>query len=412
MENRSPPLYKRIIPLVCTFAVLISMIAFPAMADEVNAYTYNLLDYSFPNDSDRYAVTITDGSVVNFKMPIPSVIAYVDILFYNTGQIANSVTLSHGSASANLTIKQVSGRLYRAYGSITVSTDDDLNLTFGVNGTGYITFYRFDIATQAISKAELEVSASIVDYATTPATSYTLDYTGTPVSSSWSGTQAAADNRSYRADLLIYDYQAYDYVDLMISTVSNGVTSINCTLGGVSGNSVPYTVTYLDSGDAYQTGLVTMAVRIDLTNVQRTVDTLFVIVTADESANGYNSFAIQSCTGITQLNEVSPWLVWFNNLKGWLDSGFASVVSALGGNADTSEMETEVGAIKDQMKDASDTMADFTRPPVEEVFTEVELEIGTGTPFADMMAAFFDNDFVVSIITGSLAFTLFGILVG
>lgn len=109
---------------------------------------------------------------------------------------------------------------------------------------------------------------------------------------------------------------------------------------------------------------------------------------------------------------ISSVQTWGSNIVTSVTTWGQNIVNAINPPADTDDMRNEVENIRDQMQDANDVMNELQRPDIDDVFHEVQLDIGTGSPFADIMSGLFANDFIVTIVTGSLAFTLFGILVG
>lgn len=89
-----------------------------------------------------------------------------------------------------------------------------------------------------------------------------------------------------------------------------------------------------------------------------------------------------------------------------------SIIDALTPDPDTSQLENEVDNIKQDMENATDIMGELERPDLENVFTDVQLDVAAGSPVSVIMAGLFENDLIYSVVFGSLTFLLFGLFVG
>lgn len=513
MENRSPPIYKRILPLICTFALLISTFAFPVFADEADSSGwFDLLDYGYPNGltGNRVPLNSSGQTEIVYSNPTDAFIYDYDIVFRT-----DSTDFRVATANTYLTVVSVGDGIYRAFGYHGRQNANSYFYFRNNDGT-YVEILSARASIRNYTLYNLPVVGEVHQVSAKNAETYT------------SGIYKLADDNpsntvnlgywsdqtyTYYVDLDISDWVYYDSVQLTFSTYCENVDTVSVWYNG---NYVPAeTNIVLNTQASGLTDLYIVDVIIDVTGLPKVTGTpLSVTITGSQIPSGYRNFIIQQAVGIIDLPEPSLWTYWFTQVGSWLTTGFNSlgetvaswgttvantigtqgsyitqgitaqtnsivevlqtqfdtlvplltdwtkpipkalnsinnnlisiknnvvsgfesvsnwiseqttsinntistwgqnIVDVLSPQADKEGFREEVENIRDQMQNANDTMNELERPDVDDVFSDVDLDIGEGSPFVQIMGTLFENEFIVSIVTGSLAFSIFGLLVG
>lgn len=433
----------RVIPLFLTFVVLISMMAFPAFADETVS-GLNLLEVATPNDSGSFTSKHTETTSDIWQLPFETNVNYIDMVVRVTGATINGVNVSADSyfGSYPLGFLEIQPGLYRIFGPLGGQETDYLRIKFSLlNSTPdtvfFVTYRQFSIDTKPYVIHDIHTYGYLDDYNDNGIDTQKIWYDGYAQQYTLPASSAVVE--SFLASWIFEpeDWLKYDFIEVAFASTSQGFTGIGATLGlDTLVVPVEYNVVSQASTD-YRDSLYIGSVRIDLRNIDRVKyydSTLSLRISAGKTYNQVNTYSIQSIKGFVFSEQPTGISALFINLKAWLlelgdqfgrninfayirvveaiNNGVNTIVNALGVSGDTGELEDSIDDILDQMQDANDAMNELDRPPADEVISNVDLDIGEGSAFFEIMGSFFQNEFLLSIISGSLAFSVFGLLVG
>lgn len=405
---------NRIISVCLTLALCVGFLAVPAMADETRSFI-NVLDYSFPNGGDTPWVGVSNSNpTVSFDLPYYTPVSYVDVLIeIANGVVPTNVYLKYvgrpNQEEIALSIVRVGGNLYRIFGEGTNYTQDIIGLKFVFSGTNAssITFKQFNISYLDSTAFFCPISGNLKDLSVTPMRTFQFAFSDNTAVNMIEWTHSSGDfDAVFQIDSYIppSEWTKYDYIDLLFNGTFASITSI---LVEHDYEAVPYEVSYLGSSSNYQQFVV--AIRIDVSDLERHSNkALDIDIYGLAFPSVTNKFELDSCVGYATAEAPNLISYWFLQLEGWFDE----LISALGGNADTSDMQNNVDQIQQDFEDANNAMNELERPDIDSVIPTIDIEIDNGSAFADTMGTFFENEWFVSVITASMAFMLFGIIVG
>lgn len=333
---------KRIISLCCVALIFMVSLAVPARADETDETPYlQLLDYGYSKETgtnNRYFGG-SDTITMTYFLPSAHTVQYIDVLFTWNTYLDITASWSVGSTSrGDLTVVKVAGNVYRAFGNAAGVYASGVTVTFKASSTNTYNLAIESLKVGRYSWAHEEIEA----YCEISATDYsqTIHYVPTDVINHRSFT--ATDNyvdAGYNLYIHTDEWRRFDYIDFLLYSVVDSVSSITCTIGG---ESVPIEVSYIEN-DSMTVGTFTYNVRMDLTGVMRSVnDYPMIIVSGNLSCGNLNQIGVLGCVGSVYINSTDSDTFWYskivtamNNVKAAISSGFADLSGWIQAQTDT-----------------------------------------------------------------------------
>lgn len=402
------------------FTLLLSVTLFffaamPARAttDYDNGQLMDVLDYANSNESNVNTTVFYGEGQLNFKLPANMTISYVDIVFQCWGSTAaelQSVTLlRQGSALTTLTVKHISGYLYRAFGTFTTRAFNTVGLKFVTSDSSlvkYASIDSFKVGVYSNTSIDVEGYCSI----TSDSYSGSIHYVPTDTINyrSWVNDESY-DNSHF--DLYIYtpDWSKFDYIDYNIFCDVSDITSIHCEYGG---NIVPIEVDYLDNTSMSSAGYG-ISVRIDLSNIDR----------SSYSGNGpilwidgvlhvglTNFISVAYIVGHVRYTAQNPVVYWVKNLFYRIDSGFDSLLDALiGDTSSADDFNSESAEKNEQLQNMVGVMDTVQRPDINQLDPITQLN-NSGADIAGgigpILTVPMQNPIILQVLILSLTFAL------
>lgn len=339
---------------ISTFLALILCFcawAQPVTADSVDPTFIELLDYGFSSESGSNTQPFGGGSVLNFTYSLPDryTVQYVDVVFTYTKSDFPSVDLYTGSTfRSSLSVVNVSGNVFRAYGSFVSFFAASLKLVFTASSTNSnrITIESFKVGRSDFSHVELDAYCDIAADGFTDTIHYVP--TDTVNHRMFEGT---TDYLNVGFNLYIYcnEWKRFDYLDFLLYLEIDSISAISCVYGG---SSVPITVNYIDN-DSMVVGTYTVSIRMDLTGLDRSIDDYpMIMVSGNVAQQKINLISMLGCVGHVNFSSVDPDTYWhskivssfqtyiqnqtdllvseFSALESINEAGFKNVVTAVG----------------------------------------------------------------------------------
>lgn len=311
--------------------------AVPARAatDYEDGQLMDVLDYANANESELNSIGFYGTGSLNYTLPTLMTISYVDIVFQCWGSAAaelQSVTLlRQGSALTTLTVKHVSGYIYRAYGTFTTRAFNTIGLQFDTSDSSlikYASIQSFKVGVYTSTSLDVDAYCSITSDSYTGSIHYVP--TDTINSRSWLNDSSYDESHF---DLYIYcpDWTKFDYIDYNIFCDVSDITSIHCEY---EGNIIPIEVGYLDN-TSMSSGGYSISVRIDLSNIDRSSnDGYGPILWIDGvlHVNLTNFIGVSYVVGHVRYTAQNPVIYWFKKVFTTLDSGVDRIVDAIKGD--------------------------------------------------------------------------------
>lgn len=402
---------KRIIPLILTVLLLPTLLAVPALADELGGVRINLLDYTTPNGVPGFTASISPGSkTVNFSLPYATDIAYIDVTFYTDAVSFTDLYSTDGHSNYLLTYQYVGGGLYRAFGSVSFNNASLTALMFeDLDGTYDVTFNTFYVYTTPTEASAIGATIQAPNDTNDPVS---FAYSGSPVYHFWTISNDSWSTRGAfesRIELVNY-WRGYDYIDIQVSYMVAGINSVTVICGE---NNVPFELNQIENVSAGALPIYYLSLRLDLTGLERNDDKLVVIINGvnGQESRGENGFWFHSCTGYLEVVERNMLGYYFSQVAAWIQSqtnsllsgissgvsnitgtiaswgrnivnGFTSVtdsiatwgqniVDAINGSGDPSQIQQDINAAVDDLHQAGAAMDAVDRPDLGKVNIDV-----------------------------------------
>lgn len=356
---------KRILPLILTVLLLPALLAVPAMAEE-NGFWYELLDYGVSNHGSNYMSlpTVSKETYFHVEYPNPTggLLEWVDVLF-RTDDTSPRISTSN----YDLTVVKLSNQLYRAYGRL---NKRQANFGFYHDDGTFLEILSFEASSIYYDSFVCASSGYLTNYnpvSGEPSERF-IAYTGSEVGVEFK--PAAGANTSYLVDLDVVDWQKFDYIDFHFSVWADSVDSVYAAL--TDGSLLPVDVSYIDSGVDGNLNVFVVRARVDLTEIVRSsTSDLQFIVSGDALGGAYNAFTLFRVSGIILPVTDNLFVFWFRQLKGWLDSGFSSIVNALGASNDSTGVQENINAAVGELQQAGAALDSVQRPDIGQVNIDV-----------------------------------------
>lgn len=336
----------RLFSLILTFSVLFFSLATPASAaDTVSVGSLvDLLDYGYSLETSSNTQNFNGNSTLDMTYMVSSKITttYVDVLFmYRTSGELNVDLMLDDTVKASLEPYQVSGNIWRAYGSYTGYWADTFTLRFDAlaANTNRITILSFEVGRTGNTRVPIEGYMDIIGSNYTN----TIHYVPTDATNQrdWTPTTPGT------AQFFLYteDWRKYDYIDFMFNLYVDDITSINCVFGS---EVLPFDVSYIDSGTlGYME--TSISVRVDVSQVDRTADDDYypmIIITATESTG--NLASVSFIEGVIEYDIESPFVYWMHTLWYTIGETAGNIISAISQGFDN--LAFDISALGDRIK--------------------------------------------------------------
>lgn len=412
---------KRILPLVLIVALLPALLAVPARAVEIDSSFIDVLNFCTPDDSGDYQVSLSlADSTVGFTLPFSTVITYIESIFRYTGDDLVGVSLVYtkhsGLPETSLTVVKT-GTYYRVYGRGLGNTTDVFGIKFyfadGSTSGGSATFKSVKVDTVPVTKYQMSAVGTVYDYSTSPATQTPITYQADNVSHTVDIYASSTTHNSFRASLVLYDWQKYDYVDVLMGVFCQNIASVDVQLGGTY---VPHVVNTISSVDGNNATLFIVTVRIDLTGIDRTVSSdLLCQLTATTPVNVASSFSITNVTGSVITEVVEAEIYWWQRLFDFLPNQIDRIINALGGSGDASQVQDNIDSAVGELGDVQAVMDGVTRPALDSIDFDVSgmIDTSAAATYGNIFSSLIGNQYMTNIvliafILAAASFLLFG----
>lgn len=371
---------KRIIPLALICVILV--VSLVPKASAVESTFVDLLDFSYANGYDSNKVWYVQGHGIRSVMNSLSLwqVEYIDILFsVPDGHVVNGVKVGFTASPDNatsLTVVNVSGNLYRAYGHVSDQTRMFYTWVDITNGT-WVVFHSYRVSTSDLTGVDEKATCQISAY------DYwdTINYNPSDLINYryFIGANDPTLN-SLHLWITCANWRKYDYLDFMVGCDISSVNSIEAGLGDTF---IPIEINYLDNGGTIENHY-TIQVRIDLTGVDRSsTEGLFLSISGQVNSGSTNFISMEGCRGFVSPTDIDSDNVWFRrffdffqndlwfNLRSILEQGLGTLFdissklspSTSSGNAfkeDSAELITGLG-------DVSASMDSVQRPSMDSI---------------------------------------------
>ena len=411
---------KRLLPLLLTAVILVSLFAFPVLADEVDSNWFNMLDYTYASSGKNYITwepTDYYEGYFFYHKPVKLDIEFFDIIFYTDDP---DPKLYNGSTYAP--VINLGDGYYRTYGLD--ARDDEADSWF---------FLAFHLSSGSyLEILELNVSTSI--HNTYPVTGTFTGYNGsegvfTEMSFNNTGsvtqyfTISSSDkehNGGYFEGHFNFNqnWKTFDFIELDVSFGYGEIRSISCD---IAGKTIPVEVSYFGY-DTEHPAIVRLTVRIDLTGIDRNSLEYPILTITGNGIAGNNLLSLHHAYGYVSIDQPSTELyffneivIWFQSIKSSIDSWGQAIIDALAPSVDVEAFNDQVSDSLGQLNEAGEVMSSVSRPDVSSVDFDVAAKVPTAglSSIASIVTVVYENPVLGSLMlmffTLSLAaFVIFG----
>lgn len=323
---------RKFIVFLCA-ALLISCMAVPvgatSLQDNPNLVT-DLLEFGYSLETNSNFRNFQGQGSMTYNLPSAGLVTYIDVVFdFWGGSLDQVQVLRNGTVYDVLPVHHVAGDTYRVYGSISSAAFVSIGLNFLTQSTSYcyVTIKSFNVGHFRSTVHLTEAYCQITSY------NYekTIHYVPTDESNKRSWVNDYTDGSiNYSLNLWAEDWENYDFIDFFLFTVVGSVDSISCTM---SGHAVPFSVSYINSGDDSES-YYTYVIRLDLRELDRSKgisgDYPLVIVDGQQVVYGMtNLISVLSVTGFTEFQDTNPITYWLLRIYNSLSAGFTSLRTAI-----------------------------------------------------------------------------------
>lgn len=315
---------KRILPMFLVVALITSFMVFPvsASAEDPSGW-YNVLDYTYVNgDTNRFH--FTGSKKVSLDLPERGKLVYVDFLITCTDDLDATVIYSASGSKFKLNRDYVGTGIYRYWGYINSPWYDKLDILFeGTAGKEYTCeFYTCNVST-VLQESFADVGSMLL---------YTTG--GETVQSSMSSVSKKANvyiskplGTFYQLAIQCSNWVKYDFIDFYLQVRAKTITSITASQGNIA---LPVEYSLIDNGldMTTDTQLYTVHLRLDLSGaVRSSVSVPYIEI------NGTSGFVIDcslyAVTGHIEVDSVNPLMYWFTHLENSIESCFTAIHTKL-----------------------------------------------------------------------------------
>lgn len=357
----------KILPLLLS-VILFFFSAVPASAaEEVNSI--NILDFSTPNDSGSYQVSLTStNNVIQFSFPTGLIAYYVDIVFYayaGSGLTGVSATTLAGT-NLNLSLDTIANAVYRLHGSVNGRILEGLKLLFYSSGNITVQFLSFKI--QNFRETVFAESGSCV--IGSPLFSGTISYR--PTDSTNRRIFESTDDPGYSHVWLTLtwdDWKLYDSLSFTIYYTGTDVLSISAKYGS---DVIPIMHSFINSSGLARNSFI-ISGTISLNDIDKRSDNIPTVEIYCSNVVGNTcTVDIVSMSGSISSFDVNPVVYWLQSLNLNVDLWFDTIsyqmidlIDAVRGNSSLADDFNDQSSEKnEQLQDMVGVMDSVQRPDI------------------------------------------------
>lgn len=368
---------------------------------------FDVLSYSMPNDSNSLVCFATANKVTaTFKLPEGRYIRYIDFIFQvakNDTAPTVTVGVSATSTQKSLTIVDLGGQRYRVYGSYN-QYSPTICITVSASSLQAVTFDAFRISYQAITvydeTGSCVISAS--DY------SNTINFVPTDTINYRSFLGASSPElNSFVTWTRMPNWRKYDFIDFTFSFDVSAINSVRVTIGDTI---VPAEVSYLSSDGV--NGHFWFAVRVDLTNVNRTsLEELMVTISGKVNSGGSNFICVDGMRGYIDAGAVNLLYIYLRDII----TSISSLKQAISGDSTSGDsFKNESSGLISGLDDISSSMDSVDRPSMDSINLDFSSDISSASALmGNIFTTFTGVDwlsrlFLVSITLVLVSYILYG----
>lgn len=318
---------KRIISLCCIALILVTSMAVPARADEVNSNWIHLLDFDSADGYGGNVISVPANStkVINYEFPYQLSVFNVDLVFTSAYPL-NSVSFTFGGSSTVFDgdLIQISDNLYRVVADLQGWGGTSLNVNFnGGSSSAFVTVLRFDVSSLPVEHymtdayAEVEAGAyyDLIHYVPTDTVNHRK----------WTATSDIKNNY-----LTIYgwcdNWKKYDFMDWQFTISASSINSITCIMGETN---IPIDVSIVNPTNQIYNDFY-ISIRVDLTGLDRsTSDYPMLLIEGNVISGGLTVVSVNNVSGGIWRYNVSPILHFIKLIYSHILTGFSSLNSNL-----------------------------------------------------------------------------------
>ena len=401
---------KRILPLILTVLLLPALLAVPVFAEE-NQFWYELLDYGVSQYGSNHitldSVTVPTRKYIRYENPLGSVQSYFDIIFRTDDTSPRIV-----SSTSWLTVVNVSGDVWRAYGkSGIIGTYFYLEYDDGT----FVDILSFKASPISFDMVDTHVYGELYNYSDNNGQDpYLFNYQADGIAVGGEFWTLTDYDNTFLSEMVVSEWFKYDYVDFHVALFCSSVNSIRAYL--TDGSLVPVEVSTLLTGMDGNTNFYIVNVRCDLTEVLRdSSHSLVLDVTGSGVKGELNGFWLYRCNGILLPVTDNILVYWFTQLDKWLDSGFSSIVDALGGSNDASGVQDSINSAVGELEQVQGVLDGVARPDLDAIDFDVSglVDVSAAATYGNIFSTLIGNQYMTNIlmiafILAAASFLLFG----
>lgn len=319
-------LIKRTVPVFLVLALCVTCLVFPASA-ATGEIMYDLLDYSTMNDSGSNYVKFTQSSLVSYAVTDPVIFRYIDMTISMVGAVSDVYVGNSSTNMHQLTAEQISGSLYRVYGSIPSMTFSKFWIKFesGSDSTSWYTIHSLKVC-NVVSNIVPTIARYVVQDAYGVNTDITMS---SPDEEPMVYFRVIEGGylEEYVSWVYLPDWKRFDYIDVMVHINAADVTSLTVKQGDLF---LEHDVSFICDNDDVDSWYW-ISVRVDLSSCDRNSTALPFITLSGHyyTPDEYSYFVLQSVQGIVSFPEPSPLLAFWTNLKSFFSSNFNTLFSKI-----------------------------------------------------------------------------------
>lgn len=445
---------KRRIFIMILAVVLLMSCSIPVSAADVEIPVdyIELLDY--------YTIpfrNLSNGShVITYDLPRDDIFYGVDMLIQAPYGL-NAVAYVHPSlGDVSLNFVSIGNGYHRVYGDVPMTAGSTISLKYTVDspyGTDNLQIVSFKVSYTSGYAFPTPVSGSI-SFGNSSHSTFHWNSDTDHSAAIIPGT-SEFDN-TFHAAMSVPDWRKYDFLDIQLIVSTGEIFSLIASVTSTYADSVPVSVSYLNTGSGLGDYLV--HILVDLSQVRRWDPGEFEIVLTGGvgfSNTEYTSVGVFSCSGYldtspnplfyyfkiltnnlsNMFGQLSSWIQaqtnaigqyfsdlktnlsgWFRSLNNSIDDWGQAIVDAITGDSSAAdEFQQQIDDSNQQLNDMAQVMDSFTTPDID----SIDIDVGAFVTPSDLnslsvpMSKLFESSIIttcimISLILGTVMFVFFG----
>lgn len=320
-------LIKRTVPVILVLALCFTCLVSPASA-ATGEIMYDLLDYSTLNDTGSNYVKFTQSSLVSYAVTDPVIFRYIDMTISMVGALSDVYVGNSSTNMHQLTAEQISGSLYRVYGSIPSMTFSKFWIKFesGSDSTSWYTIHSLKVC-NVVSNTVPTIGRLVVSDYYGRNSDITMSSPDEEPEVYFRPLEGTIVNGDYVSWVYLSDWKRFDYIDVQLYINAADVTSLSVEQGDLF---LEHDVSFIGDNDEI-TSWTWIVVRVDLSSCDRSSANAPVITLSGHYflEVDISHVRLQSIRGIVTIPEPSPLLAFWTNLKSFFSSNFNTLFSKI-----------------------------------------------------------------------------------